>query len=37
MEEFVLKNKYLGFNLKLKHQTSLIAIGTKFAPLHVCI
>ena len=37
MAEFVLKNKYLGFNSKLKHKPSWAAIGTKFALPYACI
>ena len=32
MSAFVLKNNYFGFNGEVKHQISVTAIGTKFAP-----
>ena len=32
MAEFVLKNSCFEFNLNVKHQISITAVGTKFAP-----
>ena len=37
MAEFVLKKNYFEFNGKVKKEISGTAIGTKFAPLYVCI
>ena len=37
MAEFVLKNNYFKFNLKVNKQISRIAIGTKLAPPYACI
>ena len=37
LAEFVLKNNLFEFNDKVKQQISGTAMGTKFAPPHVCI
>ena len=37
MAVFVLKNNYFEFNGEVKHQISVTAIGTKFAPTYVSI
>ena len=37
MAEFVLKNNYFHFNVKVKQQISGTTIGTKFAPTCFCV
>ena len=37
MVEFVLRNKYFEFNIKIKQQVSGTAIGTKFAAPYACL
>ena len=37
MAEFVLKNNFLEFDLKVKQQISGTVIGTNFAPPYACI
>ena len=37
MAGFALKNNYFQFNKQVKQQISATAIGTKFAPVYVCL
>ena len=37
MAGFVLKNNFFEFDGVVKHQIYITAIGTKFAPPHICI
>ena len=37
MAEFVLKNNYFQFNVKVNKQISGTAIGTKFASIYACV
>ena len=37
MAEFVLKNNYFEFDSNVKHQISVTAVGTEFAPPYACI